>query len=191
MISSFWDLCAFKMHFLKNVLNILMTHHALWYVPSKLPGLNRKYVNTGQNAALVLWSREVCNLKSGIDLACLHSTGKMCIAVQEGASTVVQTGARLWPPGRMERKSAFLLQNKAYLSWVSLSLNPSSVLSSAFICRTHAYTNPRRAAAVQPRRYSEGSWMDGWHLHALIECMFAQYFSAADGFIRHIDLEGR
>lgn len=33
--------------------------------------------------------------------------------------------------------------------------------------------------------------MDGWHLHALIECMFAQYFSTADGFIRHIDLEGR
>lgn len=190
------------MYFLQNVTNILMTPHALGYVLSKLPGFNRKYVNTGQKPALCRWSREVCNPTSGIDLARAHATGKMRIAVQEADSTVVQIGACLWPPGRMGRKSAFLLHTLSileaheekikpiYLAFPSFWTLHLSFLLLLFVEHTHIH-KPRCSSAVQRRRYSEGSWMDGWHLHALIECMFAQYFSAADGFIRHIDLEGR
>lgn len=135
---------------------------------------------------------EAFNLRSGIGLA-----------FPRIASTAVQTGACLWP-SRSDReevcfpavRSLSILEprekkmKRIYLGFSS-SLNPSCVLPSAFICRTHTNTNPRNGAPMQRRRYSEGPWMDGWHLHALIECMFAQYFSAADGFIRHIDLEGR
>lgn len=38
-------------------------------------------------------------------------------------------------------------------------------------------------------QYSEGL-MDVWHLHALTEHVFVQYFNKADDFIRDIDLEG-
>lgn len=68
------------------------------------------------------------------------------------------------------------------------ALIPSQSVRSCFICGTHTCAEQWRALA---RRYSEGFRMDGWHLHALIERVFVQYFSKADDFIRHIDLAGR
>lgn len=146
------------------------------------------------NTAPIFSFSEAFNLRSGISLASPQSSHRFYNSSNRGTSVssrsdreevcfpAVHSLSILEP---WEKK-----MKRIYLGFSS-SLNPSCVLPSAFICRTHTYTNPRNGAPMQRRRYSEGPWMDGWHLHALIECMFAQYFSAADGFIRHIDLEGR
>lgn len=153
-----------------------MTHHALGYVLSKLPGFNRKYVNTDQKPALCRWSREVCNPTSGIDLARAHATGKMRIAVQEADSTVVQIGACLWPPGRMGRKSAFLLHTLSILEAHEEKIKPIylafpwtlhlSFLLLLFVEHTHTQTPVQRGRAATSifRRV-----LNGWLAFACID----------------------
>ncbi len=127
------------------------------------------------NSTPIFSFSEAFNLRSGISLAFPHTMNV--------ASTVVQTGACLWPPGRIERKSVFLPfalspfwatreeMKHIYLGFPS-SLNPSCVHPSALLSNTHVHKPPetmRPCSAVDIQKGPE--WMAGIGMHWLSACL--------------------
>lgn len=64
------------------------------------------------------------------------------------------------------------------------------VVSSPILFMECTHEQISKQCGGMERQYSEGLQMDVWHLHALTEHVFVQYFNKADDFIRNIDLEG-
>lgn len=124
------------------------------------------------NSAPIFSFSEAFNLRSGIGLAFPHTVSVV--------STVVQTGACLWPPGRIERKCVFLPfalslhfgamreENETHLSWVSLFSQPFMCPSFCFyLSNTHVHKPPERCAHAAPSIFRRA--LNGWLAFACID----------------------
>lgn len=128
------------------------------------------------NSTPIFSFSEAFNLRSGISLAFPHTMNV--------ASTVVQTGACLWPPGRIERKSVFLpfalspfwsherrKWNTFILGFPLLSTLHVSFLLLLFVEHTRTQTpgTMRPCSAVDIQKGPE--WMAGICMHWLSACL--------------------